>query len=119
MNHLHFQANATAQVDGDKITLDFSGMPLSRLVALHRLNVGMNAKNCDSWTDASTSAMTALTGYLDQELNAVISAGNDFTIVIRVGDPSSVVQHVIDFFSREHITVVVSNGVRRRELASA
>lgn len=119
MGHLHIQADGIADVRQYDITIDFSNMPLKKLVAMRRLGVGMSAKYSD-WTEASTSCVAALKQYLDRDLEANVFLPGDFKIVIdfrsefRVStvDTEAAFQDVVRFFGREGITIGKPSGVR-------
>lgn len=119
MGHLHFQADGFAHVRPLDITIDFSDMPLKKLVAMRRLGEGMSAKYSD-WIEASTSAVAALKQYLDRDLEANVYLPGDFKIVIDFRsehrdpevDTEAVFRDVVRFFARENITVKAPTGIR-------
>lgn len=94
-----------------RLEIDFSGIPLRKLVNLARLKLGMNAKHCEDWYQSAKAAAQALQEYLDSDLGLSISIAPEFKITIECPEGSTidwdaVYPQVTAFFKREDLVVM-------------
>jgi hypothetical protein len=64
------------------IVLNFSRMPLSKLVQLRRLNEGLDVETCYNWVEAMVSTVGALNSYLGRSYVQSVAQGRGFTVKV-------------------------------------